>query len=83
MSRQQTGAAFALPYICNTGMAMLLNLVVDTGQDIAIHCQTTHIAWFTFRTHSVTHGIQNRQHTQKENQSETVGGITSAHLLML
>ncbi len=66
MRRQQTGAAFDLPYICNTGVAMLFNMVVDTGQDTAIDCSVRPLILLdTFRTHSVTHGIQ-KQTAQTE-----------------
>lgn len=37
---------FALPYICNTGMAMLYNLVSSTGQ--GSDC-SAHIAWYACR----------------------------------
>lgn len=38
MRRQQTGAAFALPYICNIVMAMLFNSMFNTGQDTTSDC---------------------------------------------
>lgn len=56
-----------MPYICKTGMAMLFNKVVNTGQDTAIDCSVKPLILLdTFRIHSVTHGTQNRQHRQKE-----------------
>lgn len=58
---EMTAKMFALPYICNTGMAMLYNLV--SSAVIVLH--------ILLGMHVETCGIQNRQHRQKEKQSRS------------
>lgn len=77
--------AFALPYICNTGMAMLFNAMVDTGQDTASDCSARPLILLGIHLeHKVSHiayttGSTDRKKTRVRLLVQT-WRVASAHL---